>query len=404
MENKFEYKYKDPNDWSIEDTKSWLHDFKKRSPQLKDVDLTKFEWSGDQLMLYSLEDFQSMSPFGLSLYRNLHSLSKSEWNKSLKNGRNIEEYNISKDLIEREIVDRTVLIRIGTKNTFISLGCGVRIGSSLILTSKHVVHHADFPQDKVLFNIGVSKPMKWVSAKLLEMTTENDDFDLALLEIYDEESVFDHILDSSKSKQTNSPNKRLSSNEPSSSSSSSSSNSNIKQQHDHKENADGFYEKNHVVNSSEYTKPNYDYQHLDDNEKEKQKQDFEKVISINSISFHDINEGILCKDIILCGFPKERIPKVLISDFKINVPPVTPSIEKGYVSFSDERLIEVQSVPEPGYSESSVIFSTSDARLVGIVKSQYITNPYKYYVTPGIQIKNWLNTTLRKHNINNLSF
>ncbi|KAM9988005.1 hypothetical protein ACTFIZ_003353 [Dictyostelium cf. discoideum] len=438
----YNFKKKDLKDWSIEDTKEWINEFKKRGPNLESVDFSRFEWDGEQLSLFSMSDFQRMSPYGVALYRNLYSQPKIfqtlKKNKSLSssgsssssssssrggggsylNNINIGDIDLNDDLIENEIINRTVLIRVGTIHTFITFGAGCRIGKNLILVSKHVVHHSTFPQDKIIFNVGIVIPSKWVTAKLIDLSPD-DQTDLALLEIIDYDSI--HHLNSQNNNNNNNNN--------SSSSSSSSSNSkesikssgseyddnkykNQKQQHDEKNNNEASgsnsnnnndgenLNKNHIVNSSEFTSPSFDYHHLDELEKERDKQDFEIICNIEPIKFIGQNEGLLGKDIILCGFPKERIDLSLCQELKIKVDTVYPSIEKGTVSFSDDKRLECNSVPEPGYSESSLIFSKSDAKFIGLVKSQYMTNPNKYYCIPTSTILTWISQVSKKNSIN----
>ncbi|KAM9969988.1 hypothetical protein ACTFIR_001826 [Dictyostelium discoideum] len=378
-----------------------------------------------------------MSPYGVALYRNLYSQPKIfqtlKKNKSLSsvgggsggrggggsgsgsgsgsylNNINIGDIDLNDDLIENEIINRTVLIRVGTIHTFITFGAGCRIGKNLILVSKHVVHHSTFPQDKIIFNVGIVIPSKWVTAKLIDLSPD-DQTDLALLEIIDYDSI--HHLNSQNSSSTGSGS--INSKESIKSSGGSEYDNkykNQKQQHDEKDNEpsgssnnnnddDGNLNKNHTVNSSEFTSPSFDYHHLDELEKEREKQDYEIICNIEPIKFIGQNEGLLGKDIILCGFPKERIDLSLCQELKIKVDTVYPSIEKGTVSFSDDKRLECNSVPEPGYSESSLIFSKSDAKFIGLVKSQYMTNPNKYYCIPTSAILTWISQVSKKNSIN----
>ncbi|KAM9974462.1 hypothetical protein ACTFIW_007915 [Dictyostelium discoideum] len=422
----YNFKKKDLKDWSIEDTKEWINEFKKRGPNLENVDFSRFEWDGEQLSLFSMSDFQRMSPYGVALYRNLYSQPKIfqtlKKNKSLSsvgvsggssgsrsgsylNNINIGDIDLNDDLIENEIINRTVLIRVGTIHTFITFGAGCRIGKNLILVSKHVVHHSTFPQDKIIFNVGIVIPSKWVTAKLIDLSPD-DQTDLALLEIIDYDSI--HHLNSQNSSGSGSINSKESI-KSSGGSEYDNKYKNQKQQHDEKDNEasgssnnndDENLNKNHTVNSSEFTSPSFDYHHLDELEKEREKQDYEIICNIEPIKFIGQNEGLLGKDIILCGFPKERIDLSLCQELKIKVDTVYPSIEKGTVSFSDDKRLECNSVPEPGYSESSLIFSKSDAKFIGLVKSQYMTNPNKYYCIPTSAILTWISQVSKKNSIN----
>ncbi|KAN0019771.1 hypothetical protein ACTFIU_002993 [Dictyostelium citrinum] len=432
----YNFKKKDLKDWSIEDTKEWINEFKKRGSNLENVDFSRFEWDGEQLSLFSMSDFQRMSPCGVALYRNLYSqpkvfetlnkkkslsLKKSWYSCSSNvggggsylNNINIGNIHLNNDIVENEIINRTVLIRVGTIHTFITFGAGCRIGRDLIIVSKHVVQHSSFPQDKIIFNVGIVIPSRWVTAKLLDISPD-DQTDLALLEIIDYDST--HHLNSQNNKNSSSGSS-INSNSGGKESIKSSSGEynedkykNQKQQHDEKNNEvsgsninnndDENMNKNHIVNSSEFTSPSFDYHHLDELEKEREKQDFEIICNIEPIKFIDQNEGLLGKDIILCGFPKERIDLSLCQEQKIKVETVYPSIEKGTVSFSDDKRLECNSVPEPGYSESSLIFSKSDAKFIGLVKSQYMTNPNKYYCIPTSTILTWINQVSKKNSIN----
>ncbi|KAK5579053.1 hypothetical protein RB653_008731 [Dictyostelium firmibasis] len=431
----YSFKKKDLKDWSIEDTKEWINEFKKRGTNLENVDFSRFEWDGEQLSLFSMADFQRMSPYGIPLYRNLysqpkifetlnkkkslqfkksgsHEIQSSSVGSSYLDNINMGDLDLNNDIIENEIVNRTVLIRVGTIHTFITFGAGCRIGKNLILVSKHVVQHSSFPQDKIIFNVGVVIPSRWVSAKLIDVS-QDDQTDLALLEIIDNDST--HHVNSQNSDNSGSSGKE--------SIKSSSSNivggdeydedkyKNQKQQHDEKNNEasgsggdgnnnDENMNKNHTVNSSEFTSPSFDYHHLDELEKEREKQDFEIICNTDPIEFIDQNDGLLGKDIILCGFPKERIDISLCQEQKIKVETVYPSIEKGTVSFSDDKRLECNSVPEPGYSESSLIFSKSNAKFIGLVKSQYMTNPNKYYCIPTSTILKWISQVSKKNSIN----
>ncbi|KAN0024408.1 hypothetical protein ACTFIV_008814 [Dictyostelium citrinum] len=427
----YNFKKKDLKDWSIEDTKEWINEFKKRGSNLENVDFSRFEWDGEQLSLFSMSDFQRMSPYGVALYRNLYSQPKVfetlNKNKSLSlkkswdscssnvsggggsylNNINIGNIDLNNDIVENEIINRTVLIRVGTIHTFITFGAGCRIGRNLIIVSKHVVQHSSFPQDKIIFNVGIVIPSRWVTAKLLDISPD-DQTDLALLEIIDYDSTH-HLNSQNNNNSINSNSGGKESIKSSSGGYNEDRYKNQKQQHDEKNNEesgsninnnDENMNKNHIVNSSEFTSPSFDYHHLDELEKEREKQDFEIICNIEPIKFIDQNEGLLGKDIILCGFPKERIDLSLCQEQKIKVETVYPSIEKGTVSFSDDKRLECNSVPEPGYSESSLIFSKSDAKFIGLVKSQYMTNPNKYYCIPTSTILTWINQVSKKNSIN----
>ncbi|KYQ93755.1 trypsin-like serine proteases family protein [Tieghemostelium lacteum] len=93
-----------------------------------------------------------------------------------------------------EMMSRICLIRVGSENTFINLGCGVRIGNHLVLTSRHIVKSMD-PKysntNECIYQIYTHTPTsEWCHSKLLKCSERHD---LALLELQNDHYHLDQL-------------------------------------------------------------------------------------------------------------------------------------------------------------------------------------------------------------------